>query len=162
MRNDEDDLSLVLFQDALENRFDIVDIVGIDRQVEGISDCLRGFLASPQRGGIDDIDTANYIGVDELSRQFGCTPLASLTQAGIASRGRRFFGMTDEYDRGGGLGLEEPREADRNRRVDDDDLDSSAPALAAPILIRHVVAHGTRLYVVFRGLTMPDQPWRPS
>ena len=92
--------------------------------------------------------------------KFGDTPLSGRTQTGVSRRGSRLFGVANENNRGRRLRLEEPRESDRDRRVNDDDLDAAAPALAAAILVRYVVAHGTRLYEVFLVLTTPYQPGR--
>ena len=99
MRHDEDDLAFVLFQDALEYRFGILDIVRIDRQVERICYCLRRFLRAPEGRGINRVDTADHVCIHELACQFRRALLAGWTQARVVRRRRRLFRVADENDR---------------------------------------------------------------
>ena len=160
MGNNEDDLALVLLEYALQHGLRIGHVVGVDRQIESVGNGLGGFLGAAKRRGVDGVDTLDHVSIDELSGEFRGTLLSGGTQTGILGGSVCLLCVTDEDDSRRRLRFEEPGEADRNSRVDDDDLDSAAPAAALAILVGHVVAHGTRLYEVFPGLTMPDQRWR--
>ena len=91
VRDDQNDLALVLFENVFEDWLGIAGIVVVDFQVECIGERPRRVLCAPSWRCVYCVDAGNNISVDKATRK-GIT-LGNYQEARI----RRFHLTLDEY-----------------------------------------------------------------